>query len=84
MGWIVTYGTPTEMKLQLSIAAQGGSNTAVADLSIGVDIVDEAYTKMQEAGLVNKYGIVNELWGVRRFYVRDPFEKLVNILAHID
>ncbi len=27
---------------------------------------------------------VDEPWGVRRFYVRDPFGKLVNILAHRD
>jgi hypothetical protein len=24
----------------------------------------------------------DEAWGVRRFYVRDPFGNLVNILAH--
>ncbi|HYN27676.1 MAG TPA: glyoxalase, partial [Burkholderiales bacterium] len=24
----------------------------------------------------------SEPWGVRRFYVRDPFGKLINILQH--
>lgn len=28
------------------------------------------------------YGPVNEPWGVRRFFVRDPFGKLGNVLAH--
>lgn len=26
---------------------------------------------------------ITEPWGVRRFYVRDPFGKLVNILQHV-
>lgn len=30
-----------------------------------------------------EYGPADESWGVRRFYVRDPFGKLVNILAHM-
>lgn len=29
-----------------------------------------------------EYGPADEPWGVRRFYVRDPFGKLVNVLAH--
>ena len=30
-----------------------------------------------------EYGPANEPWGVRRFYVRDPFGRLVNILSHM-
>jgi hypothetical protein len=37
---------------------------------------------MQKDGFALEYGPVDEAWGVRRFYVRDPFAKLVNILAH--
>ena len=29
------------------------------------------------------YGPVNEPWGVRRFFVKDPYGKLVNILQHL-
>ena len=32
---------------------------------------------MQAAGLKIEYGPVTEPWGVTRFYVRDPFERLV-------
>jgi uncharacterized glyoxalase superfamily protein PhnB len=28
------------------------------------------------------YDLTDEPWGVRRFYVRDPFGKVVNILSH--
>ena len=83
-GWIVTYGSPQHMSVQISIASEGGSGTPVPDLSIEVDDIDAARKAMTAAGFRIEYGPVDEPWGVRRFYVRDPFGKLVNILAHID
>jgi catechol 2,3-dioxygenase-like lactoylglutathione lyase family enzyme len=82
-GWIVTYGSPEPIQVQVSFAANGGSGTALPDLSIEVDELDLACEKMKEAGFKIEYGPVNEPWGVRRFYVRDPFNKLINILAHL-
>jgi catechol 2,3-dioxygenase-like lactoylglutathione lyase family enzyme len=82
-GWILTYGSDSKMDIQISFAIEGGSGTAVPDLSIEVDDLDTAFIKMKDAGFKIEYGPVNEPWGVRRFYVRDPFNKLVNILCHI-
>lgn len=81
-GWILTYGSDSKMDIQISFAIEGGSGTAVPDLSIEVDDLDAALIKMRDAGFRIEYGPVNEPWGVRRFYVRDPFNKLVNILSH--
>ncbi|UUO06950.1 VOC family protein [Blastopirellula sp. J2-11] len=81
-GWIATYGSPQPMKVQISFMTQGGNDTPTPDLSIEVDDVDEALAAMQAARFPIEYGPVDEPWGVRRFYVRDPFGKLVNILAH--
>lgn len=81
-GWIRTYGSQTEKTIQVSFAAEGGSGTPVPDLSVEVDDVDEAHRLMKDAGFSIEYGPVDEPWGVRRFFVRDPFGKLVNILAH--
>jgi len=81
-GWIRTYGTETKMSIQISFANEGGSGTSVPDISIEVDDVDTAFTKMKEAEFKIEYGPVDEPWGVRRFYVRDPFGKLINILSH--
>jgi lactoylglutathione lyase len=47
-----------------------------------VDDVDTAFERMTRAGFVITYGPVDEPWGVRRFYVKDPFGRLVNILSH--
>jgi catechol 2,3-dioxygenase-like lactoylglutathione lyase family enzyme len=82
LGWIATYGSSAKMQIQLSFAAEGGSSTKVPDLSIEVDNVDEAFKRMKKARFKIEYPLTDEPWGVRRFYVRDPFGKLVNILSH--
>lgn len=81
-GWIATYGAQERSTVQVSVASEGGSGTPVPDLSIEVDDLDCALERMQAAGFAPDYGPITEPWGVRRFYVRDPFGKLVNILEH--
>ncbi|WP_068830690.1 VOC family protein [Pseudomonas sp. BMS12] len=81
-GWIRTYAGSAKMTVQVSIASQGGSDTPVPDLSIEVDDLDEALRRVQHSGISLEYGPVSEPWGVRRFYVRDPLGKLINILQH--
>jgi len=82
-GWIATYGAQQQMAIQISFATQGGSGTVTPDLSIEVDDLAVALERMRSAGFTIEYGPVDEPWGVRRFYVRDPFGKLVNILMHL-
>ncbi len=81
-GWIATYGSGERMTVQVSFASQGGNGTPVPDLSVEVDDVDAALAAMREAGIAIEYGPADEPWGVQRFYVRDPFGRLVNILSH--
>ncbi|MEE1611306.1 VOC family protein [Microvirga sp. CF3016] len=82
LGWITTYGSSETVVAQISVATQGGSGTPLPDLSIEVDDVDAALGRMKNAGFPIVYGPADEPWGVRRFYVRDPFGTLVNILSH--
>ena len=82
LGWIRTYGSNSEMTIQVSVMSEGGSGTAVPDMSIEVDNLDEALVRVRKAGIAIEYGPATEPWGVRRFYVRDPFGKLINILQH--
>ena len=81
-GWIRTYGSNQKMTVQVSFATQGGSGTPVPDLSIEVDDVEAALQRVKEAGMPIEYGPTSEPWGVRRFYVRDPLGKLVNVMQH--
>ena len=82
LGWIATYGSSQKMSVQVSIASEGGSGTPVPDLSIEVDDLDTALRRMKKAKVAIEYGPADEPWGVRRFYVRDPFGRLINILMH--
>jgi catechol 2,3-dioxygenase-like lactoylglutathione lyase family enzyme len=81
-GWIKTYGSSQKMSVQVSIASEGGSGTPVPDLSIEVDDLDTALQRMKQAKVTIEYGPADEPWGVRRFYVHDPFGRLINILMH--
>ena len=81
-GWIITFvgsGTATP---QISLASEGGSGTPVPDFSIEVDNLDEVHRRFVVAGHQLEYGPVTEPWGVRRFFVRNPFGRLLNILSH--
>jgi len=82
-GWIATYGSDAKMSVQISFASEGGSGTPVPDLSIEVDDLDAVLARVKDAGVSIEYGPAVEPRGVRRFYVRDPFGKLVNVLTHI-
>ncbi|MEO8180247.1 MAG: VOC family protein [Deltaproteobacteria bacterium] len=82
LGWIATYGSREKMNVQISFAADGGSGAATPDLSIEVDDLDAALRRVQQANIAIEYGPADEPWGVRRFFVRDPFGQLINILAH--
>lgn len=83
LGFIATYGSPENMTVQISFLSEGGSGTSVPDLSIEVDDLDEVLTRIREAGVPIEYGPTEEPWGVRRFFVRDPFGKRINILTHL-
>lgn len=81
-GWIVTLiGGGTSIP-QISFASEGGSGTPVPDISIEVDNLDEVLRRLQARGHQIEYGPADEPWGVRRFFVRDPFGRLLNVLAH--
>lgn len=82
-GWIVTFASGGSALPQVSFATEGGAGTPVPDLSIEVDDLDEVLGRITRAGIRLEYGPAIEPWGVRRFYVRDPFGRLINILMHI-
>lgn len=81
-GWIATYGSDEQMSVQISFASQGGSGTPTPDLSIEVDDIEAALLRVAKMNIPLEYGPADEPWGVRRFYIRDPFGKLINVLAH--
>jgi catechol 2,3-dioxygenase-like lactoylglutathione lyase family enzyme len=71
------------MRVQFSLMREGGSGAPVPDISIEVDDLDAMLEKVRQAGYQVDYGPADEPWGVRRFYLRDPEGRLVNVLTHL-
>jgi len=51
LGWIRTYGSGSKMTIQISVLSEGGSGTAVPDISIEVDDIEEALARVQRASI---------------------------------
>ena len=51
-------------------------------LSIAADDVDPAYAVVRASGAEIAHPLLDEEWGVRRFFVRDPNGLVVNVLVH--
>ena len=52
------------------------------DISIEVEDADAALETANELGLEIVYPITDEPWGIRRFFVRDPSGRTINVAAH--
>jgi uncharacterized glyoxalase superfamily protein PhnB len=46
--------------------------------------VDACYRRAQEQGWEIVHPLTVEPWGVRRFFVRDPHDKVANVMQHAD
>ncbi|MFI0899578.1 VOC family protein [Streptomyces sp. NPDC020983] len=81
-GWITTFASPAEPAAQLSVMSADATAPVSPDISIEVDDVDEVHARMVRAGAEIVHPLQDEEWGVRRFFVRDPGGKVVNVLSH--
>ncbi len=80
MGWIAFLSKDTSQKIEVHTASEGGSDTELPVISIGVDNLDATETAVRAAGAEVVYGPVEESWGLRRFFFRDPAGNLVNVV----
>ncbi|MFJ3662454.1 VOC family protein [Streptomyces sp. NPDC090119] len=81
-GWVTTLGSPANPTAQLSLMDEDRTAPVVPDLSIEVDDVDAVYAALRERGAEIVHPLTDEEWGVRRFFVRDPAGRVVNVLGH--
>jgi catechol 2,3-dioxygenase-like lactoylglutathione lyase family enzyme len=83
-GWIVTFADPDDPSVQLSVVSRDATASIDADVSIEVDDVEAIYGLAVRSGFEIVHPLTDEPWGVRRFFVRDPTGKVVNVLQHRD
>lgn len=81
-GWIMTLASPSTPAAQISVMTSDKSAPVSPDMSIEVDDVDAAYAVMRESGAEIVHPLQDEEWRVRRFFVRDPSGRVVNVLSH--
>ncbi|MGW7819572.1 VOC family protein [Streptomyces puniciscabiei] len=81
-GWIMTLASPENPSVQLSLMTGDRTAPVAPDLSIEVEDVDAAHAAMLERGAEIVHPLTDEEWGVRRFFVRDPNGRVVNVLSH--
>ena len=82
MGWIVTVAAPGNPAAQISLMQRDASAPVQPDASIEVDDVDAAHAAARRLGCEIVHPLTDEPWGVRRFFVREPNGKVLNILGH--
>ncbi|MFJ1601865.1 VOC family protein [Streptomyces sp. NPDC088253] len=81
-GWIVTLASPSHPAAQVSLMTSDKTAPVTPDMSVEVDDVDAAYEVMRVSGAEIVHPLQDEEWGVRRFFVRDPDGRVVNVLGH--
>ncbi|MFE6822022.1 VOC family protein [Streptomyces sp. NPDC057690] len=83
LGWIMTLASPSTPAAQVSIMSGDATAPVTPDMSVEVDDVDAAYALMRDSGAEIVHPLQDEEWGVRRFFVRDPDGRVVNVLRHL-
>jgi len=85
MEWILTFSSVSNPTAQISIVKNDKPNVFDSDISITIEVndIDSLYKKAVSLDYKIPYPITNESWGVRRFFVKDPNNVIVNIMCHL-
>jgi uncharacterized glyoxalase superfamily protein PhnB len=83
LGWVTTMASPANPTAQISFFTEERTAPVVSDLSVEVEDVDAVYARVLASGAEVVREIRDEEWGVRRFFVRDPNGRVVNVLTHL-
>ncbi|MEV7995240.1 VOC family protein [Streptomyces sp. NPDC086077] len=82
LGWVMTLASPANPTAQLIFLTEERTAPVVPDLSVEVEDVDAVYARVLASGAEVVRELRDEEWGVRRFFVRDPGGRVVNVLTH--
>ncbi|MGW1788752.1 VOC family protein [Streptomyces tubercidicus] len=82
LGWVMTVACPANPTAQLIFMTHDKTAPVTPDMSIEVDDVDAAYAAVLASGAQIIRPLQDEEWGVRRFFVKDPNGRIVNVLSH--
>lgn len=82
MGWIVTVASPSNPTAQVSLAEDGVRPQSDAPvMTVEVSGVDAVHNAAIAQGMDVVLSLRDEEWGVRRFFVRDPDGRVINVMS---
>lgn len=84
LGWIATYVSGANETAQVTLMRAEATAPVVPDASVQVDDVAAVHARAVEGGFEIVHPLTDEPWGVRRFFVREPNGKVVNVMQHLD
>ncbi|MEA2297804.1 MAG: hypothetical protein QOF77_740 [Solirubrobacteraceae bacterium] len=82
LGWVMTFSAPGQPTAQITVLRQDASAPVAPDASIEVDDVDAVHAAARRLGYEIVHPLTDEPWRVRRFFVREPSGRVLNILSH--
>ncbi len=82
LGWVMTLASPSNPTAQVTLMSHDATAPVVPDMSVEVDDVDAVHEAVRASGAEIVHPLQAEEWGVRRFFVRDPNGKVVNVVSH--
>ncbi len=82
LGWIVTVASPVNPTAQISFASDGiRAQSDAPVVTVEVADVDGVHARAVSLGLDVVRSLRDEDWGVRRFFVRDPDGRVINVMS---
>ncbi len=82
LGWVVNLASPSNPTAQVILMSRDETAPVTPDMSIEVDDVDAVHAAVVDSGAEIVHPLQDEEWGVRRFFVRDPNGRVVNVVGH--
>jgi uncharacterized glyoxalase superfamily protein PhnB len=82
MGWIITFVSPSNPTAQVSVLRQDASAPVIPQITVEVSDVGAVHAEAVRRGFDIVHPLTHELWGVHRFFLKDPNGVVLNIASH--
>ena len=82
LGSVVTLASPTNPTAQITLMRRDESSRLLPQVTIEVADVDTVYNEAARRGARILFPPRDESWGVRRFFLLDPNDVVVNVMSH--
>jgi len=82
LGSVVTLASPANPTAQITLMRRDGSRRLLPQVTIEVADVDAVYNEAVRRGARILFPPTDESWGVRRFFLFDPNDVVINVMSH--